>query len=229
MGGVVLDTNTIVRAILSPAGARRKLWLLLVYGGAVERARLVRHEHQAARAAGASNTGTLETAVGTADAAAAHIAGLLPPGAPSDRWAIASPPLLAEYHRKLHDLRDKLAKPPWTAAQIDVAYRALVAGCGDITPDFEVDKVPHYTDGRDRDDDAIIHTALMGGAELLISNDTKDISLDRDGETEYGDGEGRTVRAMTFEHFATTTLHVDLDTIDGSRLAEAYATHRGSA
>ncbi len=224
MGGVVLDTNTIVRAILSPAGARRKLWLLLVYGGAVERARLVRHEHQAAHAAGASDTRALEAAADTADAAAAHIAGLLPPDAPNDRWAIASPALLAEYHRKLHDLRDKLAKPPWTAAQIEVAYRALVTGCGDIAPDFEVDEVPHYTDGRDRDDDAVIHTALIGGADLLISNDTRDISLDRDGETEYGDGEGRTVRAVTFEHFATTRLYVDLDAIDGSRLADAYAT-----
>lgn len=50
----------------------------------------------------------------------------------------------------------------------------------------------------------------------------RDVSLDRDGETEYSDDQGNVVRAMTFEHFATNHLDLDLDRVDGARLAEAY-------
>jgi len=87
---------------------------------------------------------------------------------------------------------------------------------------FEVNEVPRYTEGRDRDDDVVVHTALRGSADVLISNDVRDVSLDRDGETEYSDDQGNVVRAMTFEHFATTHLDLDLDSVDGARLAEAY-------
>lgn len=222
MGAIVLDTNAIVRAILSPAGARRRLWLLLVYGGAVQRAKQIRDEIQFARDAGLGESSTAGAFLERAEAAVEHIARLLPPDAPDDLWAVASLPLLAEYHRKLHDLRDKLARPPWTKEQVDLAYRAIVASCGNITPAFAASKVPHYTEGRDRDDDIVIHTALLGSADVLISNDTNDISLDRDGETEYKNTDGDTVRAMTFEHFANHHLGVDLDSIDGKRLGDAY-------
>ena len=147
---------------------------------------------------------------------------MLPSDAPDDLWALASPALLDEYHRKLHDLREKLAHPPWTQAQIETAYRALVVACGEITPAFDANEVPRYTEGRDRDDDVVIHTALCGSASVLISNDVRDVSLDRDGETEYSDDQGKVVSAMTFEHFTTTYLVLDLDTVDGARLAEAY-------
>lgn len=223
MGAVVLDTNAVVRAILSPAGARRKLWLLLVYGGAVHRAtRGMRDEAQFARESNLRVSPAAEHGLKCAEASVEAIAGLLPAGAPDDLWALASPALLGEYHRKLHDLREKLARPPWTQPQIENAYRALVAACGEITPKFDANEVPRYTDGRDRDDDVVIHTALLGSARMLISNDVRDVSLDRDGETEYSDGQGNAVRAMTFEYFAATHLNIDLDTVDGTRLAEAY-------
>ena len=222
MGAIVLDTNAVVRAILSPAGARRKLWLLLVYGGAVHRAKRIREELQLARESGFRVSGAAEHGLRRAEASVEAIAGLLPPGAPDDLFALASPALLGEYHRKLHDLREKLPRPPWNQAQIENAYRALVATCGAITPAFEANDVPRYTEGRDRDDDIVIHTALVGSARVLISNDMRDVSLDRDGETEYSDDQGNVVRAMTFEHFATTHLDLDLDTVDGARLAEAY-------
>jgi predicted nucleic acid-binding protein len=222
VGAIVLDTNAVVRAILSPAGARRKLWFLLVYGGAVRRSKRMREELQLARESGFRTGGVAERVLQRAEASVEEIAGLLPSEAPKDLWAIASPALLSEYHRKLHDLREKLARPPWTQQQIDNAYRALVAACGEITPAFEASEVPRYTDGRDRDDDIVVHTALMGSASVLISNDVRDVSLDRNGETEYSDDQGNVVRAMTFEYFAATHLDIDLDAIDGTRLADAY-------
>jgi predicted nucleic acid-binding protein len=221
VGAIVLDTNAVVRAILSPHGARRKLWLLLVYGGAVHRARRIREELQLARESG-FRVGGLAKSLQRAEASTKGIAGLLPPDAPDDLWALASPALLSEYHRKLHDLREKLARPPWTQQQIETAYRALVAACGEITPAFDMGDVPRYTNGRDRDDDIVIHTALLGSASVLISNDIRDVSLNRDGGTEYSDDQGNIVRAMTFEHFATTHLDIDLDSVEGTRLADAY-------
>lgn len=222
MGAIVLDTNAVVRAILSPAGARRKLWLVLVYGGAVHRAKRMREELQLARELGFRTGAVAESDIQRAEASIKEIAGLLPSGVPDDLWALASPTLLGEYYRKLHDLCEKLARPPWSQQQIDIAYRALVAACGEITPVFDAGDVPRYTDGRDRDDDIVIHTALLGSADVLISNDVRDVSLDRDGETEYSDDQGNVVRAMTFEHFATTHQDIDLNVIDGTRLADAY-------
>lgn len=217
-----MDTNAVVRAVLSPAGARRRLWLLLVYGGAVQRTARIREELRLARESGFRASSGAKLSLQRAQACVDLIAGLLPEDAPDDLWAVASPVLLSEYHRKLRDLRDKLAKPPWTEQQIDTAYRALVAGCGVIVPAFGEDDVPAYTDGRDTDDDLVIHTALLGSADVLISNDVRDVSLDPYGQTTYADDRGNVVQAMTFEHYTTTHLDVDLDTIDGSRLADAY-------
>jgi predicted nucleic acid-binding protein len=222
VGAVVLDTNAVVRAILSPAGARRRLWLLLVYGGAIQRTARIRKELRLARESGFRASSGAKLNLRRAQASVDVIAGFLPEDAPDELWAVASPVLLSEYHRKLHDLRDKLAKPPWTEQQIDTAYRALVTACGEIVPAFDLDDVPRYTDGRDPDDDLVIHTALLGSAEVLISNDVRDVSLDPHGQTTYADDRGNVVQAMTFEHYAATQLDVDLDTIDGSRLAEAY-------
>lgn len=182
----------------------------------------MREEIQLARESGFRRNGIAEHGLRRAEASVEAIAGLLPPGAPDDLFALASPALLGEYHRKLHDLREKLTRPPWTRAQIETAYRALVAACGEVTPTFDANEVPRYTEGRDRDDDIVIHTALYGSASVLISNDVRDVSLERDGETEYSDHQGNVVRAMTFEHFATIHFDLDLDTVDGTRLAEAY-------
>jgi hypothetical protein len=84
VGAVVLDTNAIVRAILSPAGARRKLWLLLVYGGAVQHAKQIRDELQFARDAGLGESSSAAAFLERAEAAVEHIARLLPPDAPDD-------------------------------------------------------------------------------------------------------------------------------------------------
>lgn len=225
MGPVVLDTNNLVRSVLSSSGARRKLWVVLAYGGAVERMHRVREEQRAAYDEGFVVHGADE-ALAQAEATVARIAELLPIGAPDGWWAVASPPVLAEYHRKLHELREKLARPPLTAELIDDASRAIVASCGYVTPSFELSDVPHYTEGRDRDDDVVIHTALLGRATVLISDDKRHVSLDPEGSTAYSHEDGRVVHAMTFEHFAGSHLDFDLDEIDGDVFRDLFAAGR---
>jgi predicted nucleic acid-binding protein len=222
VGPVVVDTNILVRAILSPGGARRKLWLLLVYGGAVERMHRIREEQRAAGEQKLVVHGA-ERALAEAEGTVARIAELLPVGVPDTWWALASPPLLGEYHRKLHELREKLARPPLTAELVDEAHRSLVAGCGYVTPEFQMKDVPEYTQGRDRDDDAVVHTAILGRASVLVSDNTRHLSLDPDGTTEYASDDGHVVHAMTFEYFVHAHLDTDLDAIDGAALGDAYA------
>lgn len=222
VGPVVLDTNVLLRAILSPGGARRKLWLLLVYGGAVERMHRAREEQRAAEEQKLVVSG-VKQALAEAEAAVARIAELLPVGVPDGWWALASPALLDEYHRKLHELREKLARPPLTAELVEQAYRSVVAGCGYLTSEFALQDVPEYTNGRDRDDDLVVHTAILGRASVLVSDNTRHLSLDPEGTTEYAAEDGHVVHAMTFEYFAHAHLDADLDAIDGTLLSEAYA------
>jgi predicted nucleic acid-binding protein len=220
VGPVVIDTNILVRAVLSSSGARRKLWLLLVYGGAVERMHRIREEQRAAeeRGGGLGSHSALEEA----EASVARIAEQLPVGAPDGWWTLTSPTLLDEYHRKLHALREELARPPLTVELVDAAHRAVIASCGYVTPEFDPSTVPLYTEGRDRDDDAVIHTAMLGKASVLLSDNTRDISLDADGTTEYESEDGHIVHAMTFGYFTHTHLDFDLDHIDGTVLPLAY-------
>jgi len=219
---IVLDTNNLVRAVLSASGARRKLLMLLAYGGAVERMSRVREEERAAEEQKLTVAG-VEHALTDAEAAVARIAELLPVGIPDGWWALGSPPLLGEYHRKLHELREKLARPPLTEALVEAAHLAVVGSCGYITRDFDLDDVPTYTEGRDRDDDIVIHTAMLGRATVLVSDDKRHLSLDPDGTTEYASDDGHVVHAMTFEHFVRAHLDADLSEIDGSAFQQLFA------
>lgn len=121
----------------------------------------VREEQRAAEAQKLVVSG-VERALPEAEAAVARIAELLPVGAPDGWWALASPPLLGEYHRKLHHLRVKLERPPLTRELVENAHRSVVAGCGYVTAESALKEVPEYTHGRDRDDDVVVHTAMLG-------------------------------------------------------------------
>lgn len=152
----------------------------------------------------------------------ARLAELLPVGVPDGWWALGSPPLLGEYHRKLHELREKLARPPLTEALVDAAHHAVVGSCGYITRGFDFEEVPAYTEGRDHDDDIVIHTAMVGRASVLISDDRRHVSLDAEGTTEYASDDGHVVHAMTFEYFVHEHLDADLDAIDGTAFQQLY-------
>jgi predicted nucleic acid-binding protein len=86
---------------------------------------------------------------------------------------------------------------------------------------FWVLLIPAYT--TDRNDDPVIHTALLADATWLIADDKKHISTDPAGITEYQLPDGdRHVSALTFSRFLDHLTDVDLDDIDPSLIETAF-------
>ena len=224
---IVLDTSVVLPALLSSGGRRRKLWLLLAYGALSARADQARLDieflhHEAAELGGELAGRQIEELAAEAEAGRARVAERLPAGAPDDLGLVASRPVLDEYERKLAEIGSRL-NPDVRAEHIPLFRRQVEAACVDITNDFEVGDIPNYTP--DRDDDPVVHTALLADATWLVADDKKHISREPGGTFEYRDDEsGRHVSAMTFDYFAATHLsHFDFDRIDGSWLGLAYA------
>jgi len=223
---VVLDTSVALPAVLSPRGYRRRLLVLLAFGALAARRELAHSEAQAMRTATQPPTRELggpsaETLAHHADARYQRLAAHMPPGCPEHWRMIGSQPLLDEYHRKLDQAGPKL-DPALDAHRIEIASAQLQAACATITDSFDPTLIPRYS--TDRDDDAIIHTALLANAAWLISDDRKHISTNPDGITEYHlpDHE-RHISAVTFSTFTDLLTDVDLDHIDPTLLATAFA------
>jgi len=49
----------------------------------------------------------------------------------------------------------------------------VIASCGYVTRDFDPADVPMDTEGRDRDDDVIVHTAMLCRASVMLSDNTR--------------------------------------------------------
>ena len=93
---------------------------------------------------------------------------LLPYGTPDDWVAIGSAPLFNEYERKLKEIGQKL-DPTLDDEDVPRLRRQLEAVCIAGAPPFRSDSVPALT--HDPKDDPILYTALIGNADLLISDD----------------------------------------------------------
>ncbi len=226
MRPVVLDTSVILPAVISPKGYRRRFWVLLAFGALAARRDLARLE------AGAPRPGAHEELHGhaiaelTAQAEARYqrLRDALPPSSP-DHWRlIGSRPLLAEYERKLHEVGPKL-DPNLRSTDIEAIRRQIEAVCVDMADDFDPELVPTYT--ADRNDDPVIHTALLADATWLIADDKKHISTDPTGITEYQlPGTAHRVSALTFSTFLNQLTEVDLDEVDPSLIQTAFAPTR---
>ena len=92
-------------------------------------------------------------------------------------------------------------------------------------PAFDPAKVPVLT--TDRKDDPILYTALIGEADLLVSDDRH---LVPDGHEEHWEHEDQIVVALKFHTLASERLN-DLSRaeIDGSWLAVAHAPPKSTA
>jgi predicted nucleic acid-binding protein len=141
----------------------------------------------------------------------------LPYGTPEDWVAIGSRQLFDEYERKLREIGKKL-NPALREADVPRLRRQLEAVCVIAAPPFQEADVPALT--ADPKDDPILYSALVGDADLLISED-KHLVPDR--QSELWEYDGRTVLALTFETLLADRLHdVDWDQIDGGWLAFAF-------
>ncbi len=164
----------------------------------------------------------IDTLVQDSDARYQHLSKLMPPGCPEHWRLIASPPVLAEYERKLHEAGPRL-NPSLGKHGIELARRQIEAVCANVIDDFDPALIPRYT--ADRKDDAIVHTALLADAAWLIADDRKHISIDPDSTTEYSlPGSDRRVAAITFSRFLDHLTDVDLDDVDPALLADAFAS-----
>lgn len=225
MRPVVLDTSVVLPAVLSPKGYRRRFFVLLALGALAARRDLARSEADALRLVaglpGSEGGGReIDSLIRDADARYRQLSNLMPPNCPEHWRLIASPPVLAEYERKLREAGRKL-NPSLNEKGIEIARRQIEIVCADVTEDFDPTTIPRYT--ADRKDDAIVHTALLADATWLIADDRKHISIDPDGPTEYAlPDSDRRVAAVTFSRFLEHLTDVDLDHVDPNLLAEAF-------
>ena len=220
---VVVDTSISLPATLSPGGLMRRFWVLLALGALsyeVEHRQLELDElsRQAEREGGV--VGGLEAAhawIARASDRRASLLELLPDGTPDDWLAIGSAPLFDEYERKLREVGRKL-DPALRDEDIAPLRRQIEVICAAGAPPFDPDTVPALT--QDRKDDPILYTALVGDADLLISDDKH---LVHDRHEHLWEHDGRVVAAVTFDTLVNERLDAaNLGDIDGSWLAVAY-------
>jgi predicted nucleic acid-binding protein len=219
----VIDTSVSLPATLSPGGMMRRFWVVLAFGALtyeVEHRQLELDElSQRAEREGGVVGGLKEVRnrVEEARNQRAALVELLPDGTPDDWVAIGSAPLFDEYERKLREIGQKL-DPTLRDKDIPLLRRQLEVVCAIGAPPFDQDAVPALT--RDREDDGILYTALLGDADLLVSDD-KHLVPDR--HEHHWEHDGHTVVAITFDTLVSERVDAaNLSEIDGSWLAVAH-------
>lgn len=222
-------------AVLSPTGRRRNLLVLLAYGRLSAYAQAGGDERlafeQELQASGAVAGGrSLAELVEESALKKARLEERLPALAPDELCMAGSRPLFDEYEEKLRE-RGPSIVPDFSPEDATAVRRRLAAATTIVVPDFDTSEIPAYTEGRDRDDDVVIHTALLTRAEFVVSDD-KHISVDREGTTKYADPDrGVGVDALTFDRFVEKRVDrhpFELRSVDGSLLALAYEFLRTS-
>jgi predicted nucleic acid-binding protein len=222
---VVMDTSVSLPATLSPAGMARKLWLLLALGALtyqIEHHRLVIEELRAEGEVMGALPGALDSIEAEAHAAEqrrATLRDLLPHDTPEHWVAVGGAAIFDEYERKVREIGRRL-NPSVRDTDIQPLRRRVEAICIAGSLSFNPDDSPPFT--RDRKDDPIVYTALLGEADYLISDD-RDIVPD--GSEQAYEHDEHQVLAVTFNRFVTTYFEpADLDwgTIDGRWLRHAF-------
>lgn len=220
---VVVDTSVSLPATLSPGGMMRRFWVVLALGALtyeIEHRQLELDElsQRAEREGGVvGGLKAVRNRVEEARNRRAALVELLPDGTPDDWVAIGSASLFDEYERKLREIGQKL-DPALRDRDIPLLRRQLEVVCAIGAPPFDQDAVPALT--QDRKDDGILYTALLGGADLLVSDD-KHLVPDR--HEHHWEHDGRPVAAVTFDTLVSERLDAaSLSEIDGSWLAVAH-------
>jgi len=203
----------------------RKLWVLLALGALdyqIEQHHLELQELQAAAAATGAHVHVSQSGAAQKRLIKRQrsvLRDLLPDDAPAQWVAIGSAALFDEYERKVRESGRRLSP---SVREIDVRplRRQVEAVCVAAAPPFDIAQAPKLT--RDRKDDPIVYTALLGRADYLISDD-RDIVPD--GSEHVYEHDEHQVLATTFNRFITTYFEpADLDwgAIDGRWLRHAF-------
>jgi predicted nucleic acid-binding protein len=175
----VCDTSVLLPAWFSAEGRRRKVLVVFAYGalayyeqmGAEELELLHRQEGAAALRTGGP---PIEELVEKAAARKARLEEFMPT-APDDFVLGGSRILFGEFEHKASLVGRLVANlPSDCGATARLAVQALT---GVIVPDFSPQDVRAYTTYRH--DDMIVETVLRAGAEIIISDDRRHLSLSR--------------------------------------------------
>lgn len=225
MPRVVLDTSVSLPATLSPTGMARKLWVLLAYGALNHQVEQHDMELDLLRAE-AETTATQPTGLKhsaeeaeAAEQQRAILRELLPHNAPEQWVALGSAALFDEYERKVREIGKRL-NPNVRETDVRPLRRQMEAICAAGSPPFDPAQAPILT--RDRRDDPIVYTALLAGANYLISDDHDIVP---DGHEHHYEHDQHHVLALTFSRFLAVYFQpTDLDwsAIDGHWLRHAY-------
>jgi hypothetical protein len=222
---VVVDTSVSLPATLSPRGLARKFWIILALGGLtyeVEHRQLELDELIQEREEAGGRVRGLQPAldrITLAEERRAALLELLPYGVPADWVAVGSAPVFDEYERKLREVGRRI-DPQLRDSDVPKLRRQVEAVCVAGCPPFEPRAAPALT--RDPTDDPMVYTALLGGCDLLISDDSHIVP---DREAQLYEHEGASVLAVTFGHLMSAHFpadEVDLEDIDGSWLAATF-------
>jgi predicted nucleic acid-binding protein len=222
---VAVDTSVSLPATLSAKGMARKLWLLFALGAIasqIEHHRLTLEELRAESEVTGALPGALvsiEAEAHTAERRRAALRDLLPHDTPEHWVAVGGAAIFDEYERKVREIGRRL-NPNVRDTDVQQLRREAEAVCVAESPFFNPEDSPSFT--RDRKDDPIVYTALLGRADYLISDD-RDIVPD--GSEQAYEHDEHQVLAATFNRFVTTYFEpTDLDwgAIDGRWLRYAF-------
>jgi predicted nucleic acid-binding protein len=229
---VVSDTNILFPGLVDEASLSRKLLVLFGWGKlhadlrALEDERAEIHrildEVPGAEIGGGYDPDALIER--TKDKIAA-MEERLPAMTPTDFGIVLSSPLIEELEDNMQQKRSELGNLTKEQTESHIASVLTLASTF-VVEGFD-GPIPDYTEGRDPKDDPIIHTAVLAGADWIVSRDTKHIALDRKKPTVYVSPEtGRHYPAITYGYFIREVLcsglHFDSDKlkeIDGSLLS----------
>jgi predicted nucleic acid-binding protein len=227
---VVADTTVLFPGLIDPDSLYRKLLVVFAWGKLHADLSAVKEEQAEidrllARSPDTELGGHLDQGQLEAEARQriALIDEHLPAQTPQDFGLVISPPITQEVLDITIAERSALGGRTPELAHAAVASAAAVS-TAQIVNDF--DDVPHYTEGRDRKDDPIIHTAVLAGAEWILSQDKKHIALDHRTPTIYAAPHTRRQhKAVSLGYFLNEVLcsgvHFsidDLKNIDGRLL-----------
>lgn len=225
---IASDTSLLLPGLLSAAGQRRGLLVVLAYGAACCYARFGEDEaaslEQLAARGGSEPRGPpISGLIARAGEQKARFEELLPAMTPNDLVLVGGAYLFDEFEKKLRERGARIAGREVDASAV---VRLLQAICGLVVPPFSLTETAEHTAGRDRDDDPLIEIGMRAGAMAMVSDDRRHVSPSADAPTVYRDQRtGARLCAYQFAPFVeehVNTLHFDLSDVDPSLLHVAY-------
>jgi predicted nucleic acid-binding protein len=231
---VVADANVLLAGLIDPNSIYRKLLVVFAWGklhadlasaeSYREEVEQLLAENPGARFGGQPDP---DEVVRLARERIALLEEHLPVMTPEDWGLVTSHAITREVHDVCVGGRSGFGPLPETTAQAAVAA-AVAISATQVIQGLD-GPIPEYTQGRDRDDDRVIHTAILAGVEWVLSEDHRHVSLERRRPTRYQEPvTGRETGAIGVRYFINrllcTGLHFDNDalrSIDGSVLTFA--------